>query len=103
MVGTLRFAHPTKNLPRPRQCAVDHGDGIGNAIDRDKGAETRTLLLAEQHLIEHVEPVERDAGAAILALLDGVEEGLAAADLVDYALDILGARIRRQVRQRIAQ
>jgi hypothetical protein len=31
-------------------------------------AEARTFLLAEQDLIEHVEPVERDAGLAILGL-----------------------------------
>src|SRR5205809_6499947 len=46
-----------EGLRRPRQRAVDHRDCIRNAIHRDEGAEARALLLAEQHLIEHVEPV----------------------------------------------
>src|SRR3954471_8219398 len=41
-----------------RQRAVDHVDGVLHAIDRDEGAEARAFLLAEQHLVEHVEPVE---------------------------------------------
>ena len=74
-----------------------------HAIHRDERAEARALLLAEQHLVEHVEPVERDAGPAVLALLHLIEERLAAADLVDHVLDVFGARSRRQLRQRIAQ
>src|SRR5579872_3778711 len=57
---------------RPCQRAIDHRDRIGKPIDRDKGAETRALLLPEQHLIKHVEPVERHARTAVLALLDRV-------------------------------
>ena len=53
----------------PRQRAVDHADRVLHAIDRDERAEARAFLLAEQHLVEHVEPVERDAGTAVLALL----------------------------------
>jgi hypothetical protein len=63
------------DLCRPRQRAVDHGDSIRYAIDGDEGAEPGALLLAEQDLVEHVEPVERDAGTAVLALLDGIENG----------------------------
>src|SRR5258708_21955533 len=76
-------------LPRPRQRAVDHGDRIRQPIDRDERAEARAFFLAEQHLIEHVEPVERNAGPAILALLYRVEERLAAADLLEPVLDLL--------------
>src|SRR6185312_16502331 len=71
--------------------------------DRDEGAEARALLLAEQDLVENVEPVERDAGTAVLALLHGIEERLAPADLVDHVLNIFGRGARRQARQRIAQ
>src|SRR5437868_165126 len=90
-------------LRRPCQRAVDHCDRIGHAIDRDERAETRALLLAEQHLVEHVEPVERDAGPTVLALLHGVEERFAAANFIDHVLDVFGTRARRQLRQRIAQ
>src|ERR1700739_4434656 len=88
---------------RPRQRAVDHVHGIADAIDRDKGAEARPLLLAEQHLVEHVEPVERHAGPAVLAFLVLVEEWLTTADRVDHILDVSRRRSRRQARQCIAQ
>ena len=68
-----------------------------SAIDRDEGAEARALLLAEQHLVEHVEPVERDARLAVLGLLLLVEERLAAADLVDDVLDLLRRSVGRQI------
>src|SRR5947208_9452528 len=84
-------------LRAPCQRAVDHRDRIRHAIHRDERAEARALLLAEQHLIEHVEPVERDTGTAVLALLDGIEERLAAADLVDHVLDVFRGRRRRQL------
>src|SRR5947209_3193954 len=74
----------TRPSRRARQRAVDHVDCIHQAIDGDEGAKARALLLAEQHLVEHVEPVERHAGTAILALFVVVEERLAAADLVDH-------------------
>src|SRR5665213_2981536 len=65
-------------LRAPGQGAVDHGDGVGDPVHRDERAEARAFFLAEQDLVEHVEPVERDAGAAVLALLHGIEERLAA-------------------------
>src|ERR1700737_3002878 len=71
---------------RPRQRAVDHGDRTRNAIHGDEGAEARALFLAEQHLVEHVEPVERDAGTAVLALLHRIKERLAAAGLLGRRL-----------------
>src|ERR1700749_4188257 len=101
MVGTLSLCPPynsRRRSGRPRQRAVDHGDGVGNAIDRDKGTEARALLLAEQHLVEHVEPVERDARPAILALLHMIQERLAPPDLVDHVLYLLCSRIGRQAR-----
>src|SRR6478609_5346546 len=72
------------NSGRPRQRAVDHGDRIRHAIHRNEGAEARAFLLAEQHLVEHVEPVERHAGLAVLGLLLLVEERRTAADLIDH-------------------
>src|SRR5260370_19118384 len=80
----------TRLLPRPRQRAVDHGHRIGEAIDRDERAEARAFFLTEQHLIEHVEPVERHARPPILALLYRVKERLAPAHLLDDVLDLLG-------------
>src|SRR6266567_4827443 len=76
---------------RPRQRAVDHRDRVVEPVDRDERAEARALLLAEQHLIEHVEPVEGDAGLAVLGLdLAGlVEERLPPADLINDFLDLL--------------
>src|SRR5262249_58033096 len=64
-----------------------------------------TLMLAEQHLIEHVEPIERNAGLAVFALdLSGlVEERLAPTDFVDHLLDLLGGRISGELRKRLAQ
>jgi len=74
-----------------------------DAVGRDEGAETRAALLAEQHLIKHVEPVERNAGLAVLGLFLMVEERLTTADFIDHVLDRLRIGIRRQLRQRIAQ
>src|SRR5678815_2936780 len=59
-----------RELRAARQRTVDHVDGVLHAIHRDERAEARALLLAEQHLVEHVEPVERHARTAVLALLD---------------------------------
>ena len=74
-----------------------------DAVGGDERAEARAFLLAEQHLIEHVEPVERDAGLAVLGFFLVVEERLAPADLIDHVLDRLRRCIGRQLRQRIAQ
>src|SRR5215468_885588 len=75
---------PGRQLSRPRQRAVNHGDRVRHAVDGDEGAEARAFLLAEQDLVEHVEPVQRDAGTAVLALFHGIEERLAAADFIDH-------------------
>src|SRR4029077_18573544 len=69
-------------VSRPRQRTVDHVDGVLQPIDRDKRAEARALLLAEQHLVQHVEPVERDARLAVLGLLLLVEERRPAPDVI---------------------
>jgi len=43
--------------------AIDHVDRVLDAIHCNEGTRKRgPFLLAEQHLIEHVEPVEGDAG-----------------------------------------
>src|SRR5437764_4354434 len=91
---------PRRASSRPRQRAVDHVDRVLQPVDGHERAEARALLLPEQHLVEHVEPVERDAGLAILGLdLAGlVEERLAPPDLVDDLLDLFRRRIGRQLR-----
>src|SRR5262245_10106989 len=70
------------SLRRPRQRAVDHVDGVLQAVHRDERAEARAFLLAKQHLVEHIEPVERDAGLAVLGLLLLIEERRTTADIV---------------------
>src|SRR5205807_1969867 len=92
-------------LGRAGQRAVDHLDRILQAVDRGERAEPRPFLLPQQHLVEHVEPFERDTGLAVLglALAALVEEWLAPADLVDYVLNFFGIRMGRQLCERIAQ
>ena len=87
-----------RTLSRARQGAIDHVDGVLQAVERDERAEARAFLLAEQHLVQEIEPVERHARAAVLALFLRIEERLAAADLVDDVLDVLRRRFRRQLR-----
>src|SRR5258706_10472870 len=96
------FRRDDEELPRPRQRAVDHRHRIRQTVDRDERTEARAFFLTQQHLIEHVEPVERDPRPAVLALLHWVQERLAPAALVDHVLDLLGGRAPRQVRQRRA-
>src|SRR5262245_12179764 len=80
-------AHP-ETLSGTRQRAVDHVDGVLQAVDRDERAEARAFLLAEQHLVQHVEPVERDARLAVLGLLFLIEERRTAANVVEHVLDL---------------
>src|SRR5258707_15627111 len=100
---TASLLRSTPSSRRARERAVDHVDGVVDAIDRHERAEARALLLAEQHLVEHVEPVERDAGLAVLGLLLLVEERLAPADLVDHVLDFLGGGPNPDFSPRIPQ
>src|SRR6516162_3233913 len=90
---------------RTRQRAVDRRNHIGYSISRNERAESGPFLLAEQHLIEHVEPVERHARLAVLGfdLAAFVEKRLAPADLVNHLLYRFRGGLRRQLRQRIAQ
>src|ERR1700731_2912276 len=74
---------------RPCQRAVDHRHRIWQPIHRDERAEARAFFLAEQHLVEHVEPVERDAGPAVLALLHRIQERLAPPGLATPRLAFL--------------
>src|SRR5437660_12382147 len=92
-------------LRRAGERAVDHGDGVLEAVDRRERAEARALLLAEQHLIEHVEPFERHARLAVpaLDLAGAIEERLAPADLIHHLLNLLRRRVRRQLREAVAQ
>ena len=61
-----------------RQRAVDHVDRILQAIDRGRTIQSADLFLAQQDLIEQIEPIERHARLAVLRLLFLVQEGLAA-------------------------
>ena len=88
---------------RACQRAVDHADRVADAVSGDEGAEARPAFLAEQHLIEHVEPVERDAGLAILGFFLLIEKRLTPADFVDHVLNALRIGVIRQLRQRVAQ
>src|SRR5262245_59514437 len=92
-------------LCRSRERAVDHVDRVLEPVERHKRAEARAFFLAEQHLVEHIEPIERDARFAILGLdlSSLVEEWLASADLVDYLLNLFCTGIGGELRQRIAQ
>src|SRR5665213_1787646 len=85
--GSPAYCGPASDLCRARERAVDHGNRIRGAVSRDEGTEARAFLLAEQHLIEHVEPVERDAGLAVLGLFLVVEKRFAPADFIDNVLD----------------
>src|SRR5690349_23737354 len=92
-----------RRLGAPRQRTVDHVDGVLQTVDRNERTKARTFLLAQQHLIEQIEPVERNARFAVLRLFLLVQERLATADLVDHILDILRARGGSQLRERVAQ
>src|SRR5258708_7330902 len=95
----------TRLLRRPRKRTVDHVDRVLEPVHRRERTEARALLLAQEHLVKHVEPLKRDARLAIpcLALAGLVQERLAPADFVDDVLDLLRSRIGRQLRKRIAQ
>src|ERR1019366_6395296 len=84
---------------RPRQRTIDHVDGVLEPVDRHERAEARAFFLAEQDLVEHVEPVERDARLAVpgLDLAGEVEERLAPAHLLHPVPDLLRRGIRGQV------
>src|SRR3984893_17339404 len=81
-----------QNSPRARERAVDHVDGVLDAVGGNERAEARAFLLAEQHLIEHVEPVERHAGLAVLGFFLVVEERLAPPDPLEPAFGCLSRR-----------
>ena len=64
-----------------RERALDQGAGLGRAVDGDEGAEARAFALAQQHLVQGLEPVAQ------------IGEGVALADLVELVLDRLGVGI----------
>ena len=53
------------------QGICDQGAGVGNAIDGRERAEARSLILAEQHLIDRFPPFAGDAGAFWRGVLGG--------------------------------
>src|ERR1700726_2512248 len=93
---TISIAIATRPLCTARQRPVDHAHRIRQPVDRNERAEARALLLAEQHLVEHVEPVRQNAGLAVLGLFLLVQKRLAPSDLVDAGLDLLGRRVTRE-------
>src|SRR6266404_2847321 len=106
MTGVKRpYGASVRATSRARERAVDHVHRVLQSVDRHERAEARAFFLAEQDLVEHVEPIERDAGLAVagLDLAARIEERLAPADLVDQLLDLLGTRIGGKLRERVAQ
>src|SRR6185369_17970338 len=73
------------------------------SVDRNKRAKARPFLLPKQHLVEQVEPAERNARLAVLRLLFLIQERLAAPDFVYDVLNVFRAGARLQLRERIAQ
>src|SRR5689334_4240120 len=68
-----------RRRPRPSgQSGFDQGDGLGHSIESDKASESRSFLLAQQHLIEAAEPSAQ------------IRKLVALADLVHDILDRLG-------------
>src|SRR5262249_61255250 len=94
-----------ERLCRSRQRPVDHLDRIVEAIQRHEGAKSRALLLAEQHLIKHVEPMERNAWLSIFALdLPAfVQERLASAHFLNHLLNLFGSGLRGGLVRRLPQ
>src|SRR5262249_21302429 len=90
---------------RTRERTVDHGDRVLEAIHRRERAEARALLLTEQYLIKHVEPLERYARLAVFGfyLAGAVEERLAPADFIHDLLNFLCRGIGWQLREAVAQ
>src|SRR3546814_16588112 len=60
------------------QRLVDQRHRLGDAVERHERAEARPLRLAEQHLVQCLEPIAQ------------VLEGVALADLIDLGLDEIG-------------
>src|SRR6266567_3970470 len=109
----MRSAPNASSAPRPGNAfssragerAVDQRHGVVEPVDRHERAEAGALLLAEQHLVEQIEPFERHARLAVLGLdlAGAVEERLAPPDLVDDLLDPLRAGVGGELRERVAQ
>ena len=70
------------------EAATDQRDGLGDAVQRDEAAKSRSLGLAQKHLIQTAKP-----GAQL-------RERMAFADFENGVLDGLGRRVRRQRGQR---
>ena len=62
------ISKPIGRAARACQRAINQSGRVVNSIDRHEGARTRSFLLAEEHLVEHVEPLERDPRLAVLGL-----------------------------------
>ena len=85
----------------PRQRLVDQRARLGDAVERGERAEARSALLADQHLVDHLEEGDRHAGPAFRALLGMVLVALdLAGDVERGVLDRLAVGAGRQRRQR---
>ena len=82
----------------------DEPAGLLDAVERHERAEARTPFLAEQDLIDGVEPGERNAGALRRGAL-GLQvlvAGNGAADVVKQRLYLIAGGAGGQRRQRLA-
>ena len=82
----------------PFQRVADERPGLGDAVERGEGAEARPPLLPDQDLVERLEPLARDARAALRPLLLGVLVALdRAGDVEERVLDRLAVGVGRQL------
>ena len=68
----------------PGDHPVEQGQRLVHAVERDEGPQARPLFLAQQDLVERLEPGPQ------------VGEGIPLAHFVDFGLDRFRIRIRRQ-------
>src|SRR5258708_1314528 len=57
---TISIEIAARPLCTPRQRPVDHANRVREPVHRNERTKAWAFLLAEQHLVEHVEPIERD-------------------------------------------
>ena len=86
------------------QRLLDQRARLGDAVERGERAEARPALLADQHLVDHLEEGDRDAGPAFRALLGMVLVALdLARDVERGVLDRLAVGTGRQRAKRVRQ
>ena len=90
--------------PVPRQRPLDQRARLGDAVERRERAEARAALLADQHLVDHLEEGDRHARAAFRALPGVVLVALdLARDVERGVLDRFAVGAGRQRGQRVGK